>query len=94
MRDQMRVGDLAFFYHSSCKVWVDTVCILYRRQAGPGSRDAHNQIMRPSRTHQVPGIVGLLEVVKGAYPDHFQFVRRLGVVYGRTVPQATTAGAT
>jgi len=37
MRDQMKKGDLGFFYHSSCKV---------------------------------PGIVGVVEVVKEAYPDH------------------------
>ena len=37
MRDQMKVGDQAFFYHSNCKV---------------------------------PGIVGLMEVVREGYPDH------------------------
>ena len=37
MRDQMRKGDLGFFYHSSCKV---------------------------------PGVVGIVEIVKEAYPDH------------------------
>lgn len=37
MRDQMKLGDLGFFYHSSCKV---------------------------------PGVVGVVEVVKEAYPDH------------------------
>ena len=37
MRDQMKKGDLGFFYHSSCKV---------------------------------PGIVGTVEIVKEAYPDH------------------------
>lgn len=37
MRDDMRKGDLGFFYHSSCKV---------------------------------PGIVGIVEVVREAYPDH------------------------
>ena len=37
MRDQMKKGDLGFFYHSSCKV---------------------------------PGIVGVVEIVKEAYPDH------------------------
>ena len=40
MRDDMRKGDLAFFYHSSC----------------------------PS-----PGIVGICEIVSGAYPDHTAF---------------------
>ncbi len=40
MRDQMQVGDRAFFYHSSCAE---------------------------------PGIVGLAEVVKRAYPDATQF---------------------
>ena len=37
MRDQMKVGDRAFFYHSSCPV---------------------------------PGIVGLMEIVREGYPDH------------------------
>ena len=40
MRDQMKVGDRAFFYHSNCKV---------------------------------PGIVGLMEVVREGYPDHTAF---------------------
>ncbi len=38
MRDEMQVGDEAFFYHSNC----DT-----------------------------PGIVGIVTIVKSAYPDHF-----------------------
>lgn len=37
MRDEIKKGDLGFFYHSSCKV---------------------------------PGIVGVVEIVKEAYPDH------------------------
>jgi len=37
MRDDMKKGDLAFFYHSNCKE---------------------------------PGIVGIVEVVREAYPDH------------------------
>jgi predicted RNA-binding protein with PUA-like domain len=40
MRDQMRIGDLAFFYHSNC---------------------------------EEPGIVGIVKVVKAAYPDHSAF---------------------
>ena len=40
MRDQMKVGDQAFFYHSNCKV---------------------------------PGIVGLMEIVRAGYPDHTAF---------------------
>lgn len=40
MRDEMRVGDLAFFYHSSC----DT-----------------------------PGIVGIVEICREAYPDYTAF---------------------
>jgi predicted RNA-binding protein with PUA-like domain len=40
MRDQMKVGDQAFFYHSNCKV---------------------------------PGIAGLMEVVRDGYPDHTAF---------------------
>lgn len=40
MRDGMRKGDLAYFYHSSCAT---------------------------------PGIVGICEIVSGAYPDHTAF---------------------
>ena len=40
LRDQLRAGDLAFFYHSSCPV---------------------------------PGIVGVVEVVKAGYPDQTAF---------------------
>jgi len=40
MRDDMKTGDLVFFYHSNCKV---------------------------------PGIVGIMEVVKESYPDHTAF---------------------
>lgn len=42
LRDQMRVGDQAFFYHSSC---------------------------------EVPGIVGVMEIVKPGYPDASAFDR-------------------
>lgn len=41
MRDQMKLGDQAFFYHSNC---------------------------------DQPGIAGIVEVSKLAYPDRFQFV--------------------
>jgi predicted RNA-binding protein with PUA-like domain len=40
IRDDMKKGDLAFFYHSNCKP---------------------------------PGIVGICEIVSGAYPDHTAF---------------------
>ena len=40
MRDGMRVGDLAFFYHSNCAV---------------------------------PGIVGIVKIVREAYPDYTAF---------------------
>lgn len=40
MRDDMKKGDLVFFYHSNCKE---------------------------------PGIVGIMEVVREAYPDHTAF---------------------
>ena len=43
MRDQMRVGDKAFFYHSSC---------------------------------EEPGIAGIAEVCKLAYPDATQYDRK------------------
>lgn len=41
MRDQMKLGDLAFFYHSNC---------------------------------DVPGIAGIVEISKLAYPDRLQFI--------------------
>ncbi len=40
MRDDMRLGDLVFFYHSNC---------------------------------DVPGIVGVMKIVREAYPDHTAF---------------------
>ena len=40
MRDQMKKGDLAFFYHSNC---------------------------------EVPGIVGVMEIVREGYPDPTAF---------------------
>lgn len=40
MRDAMKIGDRAFFYHSNCRI---------------------------------PGIVGIMEVVREAYPDHTAF---------------------
>jgi len=40
MRDDMKVGDLAFFYHSNC---------------------------------EVPGIVGIMEIVREGYPDFSAF---------------------
>ena len=40
MRDGMKIGDQALFYHSSCKV---------------------------------PGVVGIAEIVREAYPDHTAF---------------------
>ncbi len=40
LRDAMKVGDLAFFYHSSCAI---------------------------------PGIVGIVKIVKGGYPDATAF---------------------
>jgi predicted RNA-binding protein with PUA-like domain len=40
MRDEMKIGDQAFFYHSSC---------------------------------ELPGIVGIMEVVREGYPDHSAF---------------------
>ena len=43
MRDQMRLGDLVFFYHSNCKE---------------------------------PGIAGIAEVCKQAYPDATQYDRK------------------
>jgi len=43
MRDEMKLGDRAFFFHSSC---------------------------------QEPGIAGIIEVVRTAYPDATQFDRK------------------
>ncbi|HUL41449.1 MAG TPA: EVE domain-containing protein [Burkholderiales bacterium] len=45
MRDQMQVGDKAFFYHSNC---------------------------------EIPGIAGIAEICKRAYPDASQYDRRSG----------------
>ena len=42
MRDAMELGDLAFFYHSNCKI---------------------------------PGIVGVMQVSKLAYPDKLQLIK-------------------
>ncbi len=42
MRDDMSIGDLAFFYQSNC---------------------------------ENPGIVGIMEVSKPAYPDQLQFIK-------------------
>ena len=42
MRDDMLLGDQAFFYHSNCKT---------------------------------PGIVGIMEICKLAYPDKLQFIK-------------------
>ncbi len=43
MRDEMKKGDLGFFYHSSCAV---------------------------------PGIVGVVTVVRESYPDHTAFEKK------------------
>jgi len=54
MRDQMRVGDKAFFYHSNCAE---------------------------------PGIVGLAEVAKLAYPDQTQFDRKSKYFDAKATPE-------
>ena len=56
MRDQMRVGDRAFFYHSSC---------------------------------QEPGIAGIAEVCKHAYPDATQYDRSSRYYDGKATAQNT-----
>jgi predicted RNA-binding protein with PUA-like domain len=43
MRDDMRKGDIAFFYHSNCKE---------------------------------PGVVGIIKIVREAYPDDIEFGRK------------------
>lgn len=93
MRDEMRLGDQAFFYHSSCKVNKKPRHDTTRHTAiTPGDDRRANQPFNPTRrptkhnpllltvtpaqtTTQVPGIVGVVEIVKEAHPDHFQFVR-------------------
>lgn len=54
LRDQMQVGDLAFFYHSSCKV---------------------------------PGIAGIVKVIKSGYPDTTAFDPSSPYYDGDTSPQ-------
>jgi len=54
MRDQMKVGDRAFFYHSNCKA---------------------------------PGIVGIAEVSRPAYPDATQFDRKSRFFDARATPE-------
>ncbi len=53
IRDGMKIGDLAFFYHSSCKI---------------------------------PGIVGIVEIVKGSYPDKTSFDPRSAYYDPKTSP--------
>lgn len=53
MRDAMRKGDLAFFYHSSCAV---------------------------------PGIVGIVEIAREAYPDSTAFDRRSAYYDPKSTP--------
>ena len=55
MRDEMRVGDRALFYHSSCPV---------------------------------PGIAGIVEVAKLAYPDETQFDRKSPYYDAKSTPGA------
>jgi predicted RNA-binding protein with PUA-like domain len=55
MRDDMQVGDLAFFYHSSCPV---------------------------------PGIAGIVEVSRTAYPDASQFARKSPYFDAKSTPAA------
>ncbi|MEY3747298.1 MAG: hypothetical protein RL194_757, partial [Pseudomonadota bacterium] len=54
MRDQMKLGDLAFFYHSNC---------------------------------DVPGIAGIVEVSKLAYPDRLQFIEGHKYYDPRSTPE-------
>ena len=55
MRDQMKVGDLAFFYHSSCAE---------------------------------PGIAGIVEVSKAAYPDKTQFDKKSPYYDPKATPES------
>lgn len=55
LRDQMKVGDQVFFYHSNC---------------------------------DIPGIVGLMEVVRAGYPDHTAFDPRSKYFDPKSAPQA------
>lgn len=54
MRDQMKLGDRAFFYHSNCPQ---------------------------------PGIVGIVEVCKLAYPDRLQFIEGHAYHDPRSTPE-------
>lgn len=54
MRDQMKIGDQVFFYHSNC---------------------------------EVPGIVGIMEVVREGYPDHTAFDPRSKYFDPKSDPQ-------
>jgi predicted RNA-binding protein with PUA-like domain len=56
MRDQMKLGDLAFFYHSNCAE---------------------------------PGIVGIVEVSKLAYPDRLQFIEGHKYYDPKSTPENT-----
>jgi hypothetical protein len=59
MRDQMKLGDGVFFYHSNC---------------------------------DVPGIAGIAEVCKLAYPDRLQFIKGLLIIpsgHGSSIPMRT-----
>jgi predicted RNA-binding protein with PUA-like domain len=57
MRDDMKKGDLAFFYHSSCKE---------------------------------PGIVGIMTIVREAYPDDIEFGRKGKRIKGNADPENPT----
>jgi predicted RNA-binding protein with PUA-like domain len=55
MRDEMKKGDLAFFYHSNC---------------------------------DEPGIVGIMEIAREAYPDHTAFDSESNYFDPKSDPQA------
>ena len=57
MRDDMRKGDLAFYYHSNCKE---------------------------------PGVVGIMSIVREAYPDNVTFGRKGKKIRGNEDPDNPT----
>ena len=57
LRDEMKKGDLAFFYHSSC---------------------------------EIPGIVGIIEIVKKGYPDPTAFIPKHKYYDPKSKPEEPT----
>ena len=81
MRDQMRIGDAAFFYHSSCKVpgIVGLVEIVKVRECVCVCVCVCCTCTSRTLTHTFTRFHLLTRSKQEAYPDHFQWVsRRIG----------------